>query len=46
MRNDEAGDLHAVAERAFGHQGLGIVVVTGVPDVAEARRDLFALGHK
>lgn len=43
---DEAGDLHAVAERAFGHQGLGIVVVTGVPDIAEARRELFALGHK
>ncbi|CAB1097283.1 unnamed protein product [Ectocarpus sp. CCAP 1310/34] len=46
VRDDEAGDLHAVAERAFGHQGLGIVVVTGVPDVAGARRELFALGHK
>ncbi|CAM9679916.1 unnamed protein product, partial [Scytosiphon promiscuus] len=39
-------DLRAQAGKAFGHQGLGIVVVTGVPDIADARRELFALGQK
>ena len=39
-------DLAAVAGRAFGHEGLGIAVVTGVPGIAEARQQLFALGYK
>eukprot|EP00903_Cladosiphon_okamuranus_P006969 g6783.t1 len=39
-------DLAAVAGRAFGHEGLGIAVVTGVPGIAEARRELFTLGHR
>lgn len=40
------GDLAGVAEKAFGREGLGIAVVTGVPGIAEARRELFALGYK
>lgn len=37
-------DLSDVAERAFGREGLGIVVVTGVPDIGESRRIMFELG--
>lgn len=42
----EGEDLAGVAERAFGREGLGIAAVSGVPDIAEARRELFELGHK
>ena len=33
-------------ERAFGREGLGIAVVTGVPDIAHLRRELFAAGQR
>lgn len=39
-------DLKDVAERAFGREGLGIAVVTGVPDVSDLSRELFKLGHR
>lgn len=39
-------DLTDVAERAFGREGLGIAVVTGVPDIAESRQELFVLGRR
>lgn len=39
-------DLKDVAERAFGREGLGIVVVTGVPDVSDLSRELFKLGRR
>lgn len=39
-------DLKHITERAFGREGLGIVVVTGVPDIRTPRRKLFALGHR
>lgn len=42
----EDRDLQGVAERAFGREGLGIAVVTGVPDISQLRRDLFASGQR
>ncbi|CAN0529527.1 unnamed protein product, partial [Laminaria digitata] len=42
----EDRDLQGVVERAFGREGLGIAVVTGVPDIAQLRRELFAAGQR
>eukprot|EP00752_Nemacystus_decipiens_P006991 g6270.t2 len=39
-------DLAAVAGRAFGHEGLGIAVVTGVPGIAEAHVPGFSRAFK
>ena len=47
-----AGDAGAAAEaagviaRAYGEGGLGILAVTGVPGVEEARRALLPLAHR
>lgn len=33
-------------ERAFGHHGLGVAVVTGVPHIATCRIKLFLMGYR
>lgn len=43
---EKGADLKHTVERAFGDDGLGIVVVTGVLGISDSRRELFTLGHR
>ncbi|KAE9025747.1 hypothetical protein PR003_g11604 [Phytophthora rubi] len=36
-------DLSAVVEEAFGYEGMGILVVSGVPEISDKRGDLLPL---
>ncbi|KAE9129363.1 hypothetical protein PF010_g4223 [Phytophthora fragariae] len=39
----EARDVSIVATRAFGYEGIGILVVSGVPELSAKRGDLLPL---
>lgn len=39
-------DLSAEIEEAFGFKGLGLLVVTGIPNFVELRKNLLPLGTK
>ncbi|KAE9350019.1 hypothetical protein PR003_g5568 [Phytophthora rubi] len=38
-----SADLSAVDEEAFGYEGIGILVVSGVPELSAKRGDLLPL---
>ena len=40
---ERGADLSAAIEAAFGVDGLGILTVSGVPELAEARGELLPL---
>eukprot|EP01116_Phalansterium_solitarium_P020949 TRINITY_DN6359_c0_g3_i1.p1 TRINITY_DN6359_c0_g3~~TRINITY_DN6359_c0_g3_i1.p1 ORF type:complete len:267 (-),score=63.14 TRINITY_DN6359_c0_g3_i1:347-1147(-) len=43
---DHSKDLSAAIEKAYGYDGLGILVVRGVPNFASLRQDLLPLARK
>jgi isopenicillin N synthase-like dioxygenase len=43
---DDRIDLSDSIEAAFGYDGLGLLVVEGVPNFAKLRKDLLPLAHK